>query len=95
MKVISFFNNKGGVGKTTLTANISSFFASEMGKRVLIIDCDPQCNITQYILGDGKTIDLYWPEDKPAKTSKSKTIMEVIQPIVDGDASVNKSIRPI
>ncbi len=46
MKILSFFNNKGGVGKTTLTGNIASYFALEMGKRVLIVDCDPQCNIT-------------------------------------------------
>ncbi|KQY36457.1 ParA family protein [Rhizobium sp. Root483D2] len=95
MKVISFFNNKGGVGKTTLTGNIAAYFAAEMGKRVLIIDCDPQCNITQYILGDDKTIDLYWPTGKTKDDTKIKTIMDVIQPMVDGDASINRNVRPI
>jgi cellulose biosynthesis protein BcsQ len=95
MKVLSFFNNKGGVGKTTLTGNIAAFFSASMGKRVLIVDCDPQCNITQYILGDDKTIDLYWPARDDKSETKIKTIMDVVQPIVDGDASINKNVRPI
>ena len=95
MRTISFFNNKGGVGKTTLTGNIASYFALEMGKKVLIIDCDPQCNITQYILGDEKTINLYWPSDGDKDITKSKTILDIVQPIIDGDASINKKIRLI
>ena len=42
-KVISVSNQKGGVGKTTTTVNVSAFLAS-MGNRVLIIDIDPQGN---------------------------------------------------
>ncbi len=42
--IISFFNNKGGVGKSTLTANIASIFADEY--KVLIIDNDPQGNLS-------------------------------------------------
>lgn len=45
MKVISIINYKGGVGKTTLTANIAAGLANE-GKRVLAIDLDPQSNLT-------------------------------------------------
>lgn len=95
MKVLSFFNNKGGVGKTTLTGNIAAYFSTEMRKRVLIIDCDPQCNITQYILGDDKTIDLYWPSGRSKDDPKIKTIMDVVQPIVDGDASISKNVKPL
>jgi cellulose biosynthesis protein BcsQ len=95
VKVLSFFNNKGGVGKTTLTGNIASYFALELKKKVLIVDCDPQCNITQYILGDEKTIELYWPKDATKGTIKTKTIMDVVQPIVDGDASINSTVKPI
>jgi cellulose biosynthesis protein BcsQ len=43
MKVISVFNNKGGVGKTTLTYHLGSALA-ESGHKVLMIDADPQCN---------------------------------------------------
>jgi cellulose biosynthesis protein BcsQ len=95
MKVLSFFNNKGGVGKTTLTGNIAAYFSSEMKKRVLIVDCDPQCNITQYILGDDKTIELYWPTGPSKEDIRIRTIMDVVQPIVDGDATINRGIRPL
>lgn len=49
MKVISVFNNKGGVGKTTLTYHLAHAL-SESGKKVLMIDADPQCNLTIYSL---------------------------------------------
>lgn len=92
MKVISFFNNKGGVGKTTLTGNICAYLALQMGKRILVIDADPQCNVTQFILGDEKTIDMYWPEGGSTKRNIS-TILDVVQPILDGDASVNQNVK--
>lgn len=95
MKIISFFNNKGGVGKTTLTGNIAAYFSSEMKKRVLVVDCDPQCNITQYILGDEKTIDLYWPKSHDKDETRIKTIMDIVQPIIDGDATINRHVKPI
>ena len=41
-KVIGFINLKGGVGKTTSTVAISEFLAEEFGKRVLVVDLDPQ-----------------------------------------------------
>ncbi len=50
MHVISLINMKGGVGKTTLTVNISHCLSSYFGYRVLTIDLDPQFNATQCIL---------------------------------------------
>ncbi|UCI20183.1 AAA family ATPase [Mesorhizobium sp. B2-1-8] len=93
MKVISFFNNKGGVGKTTLTGNICAYLAIEMKKRILVVDADPQCNVTQFILGDEKTINMYWPESEPKYNLRTNTILDVVQPILDGDASVNPSVK--
>lgn len=90
MKALTFFNNKGGVGKTTLTANIAAYFSLEFKKRILVIDCDPQCNITQLILGDEKTIDLYWSE---GSRSKSETIKDCVEPILDGDSTINPPNR--
>ncbi|QRY67278.1 AAA family ATPase [Ensifer sp. PDNC004] len=95
MKSVCFFNNKGGVGKTTLTGNIAAYFAIEQKKRVLVIDCDPQCNITQFILGDVKTIDLYWPEKGSREETKTKTILDIVDPILSGDADINSRIRPL
>jgi chromosome partitioning protein len=45
-KIVSFINLKGGVGKTTLTVNIASVLAKINGKKVLVIDLDPQTNAT-------------------------------------------------
>ncbi|MGF1277781.1 ParA family protein [Acetobacter pasteurianus] len=51
MKAVAFFNNKGGVGKTTLLCNVAAYFA-ESGLRVCVVDCDPQCNASQYLFHD-------------------------------------------
>lgn len=52
MKSVVFFNNKGGVGKTTLLCNMAAIFSEIYDKKVCIVDCDPQCNATQYLLSD-------------------------------------------
>jgi cellulose biosynthesis protein BcsQ len=49
-KRISLFNHKGGVSKTTTTFNLGWMLAKK-GKRVLLVDCDPQCNLTGMFLG--------------------------------------------
>jgi cellulose biosynthesis protein BcsQ len=56
--IISVFNNKGGVGKTTLTFHLAHALA-EMGKRVLLVDLDPQCNLSIYAL-PVDTIQAIW-----------------------------------
>lgn len=61
MKIISLFNNKGGVGKSTLAFHLSNILA-EMGHKTLIIDLDPQCNVT--ICGmDEETLHKIWTEE--------------------------------
>lgn len=58
MKLISIFNNKGGVGKTTLTYHLANALA-ELGHKTLVVDLDPQCNLT--ILGmDEEIIHKIW-----------------------------------
>jgi len=49
-KRIALFNHKGGVSKTTTTFNLGWMLAT-MGKRVVIVDADPQCNLTGMVLG--------------------------------------------
>lgn len=55
---LSFFNNKGGVGKTTFIFHIAHRIA-ELGKKVLMVDCDSQCNLTSYTLSES-AIDQAW-----------------------------------
>lgn len=50
MKVISFINMKGGVGKSTVAINVAHCLSERNEKRVLIIDIDPQFNATQCVL---------------------------------------------
>lgn len=77
MKSIAFFNNKGGVGKTTLLCNVAAFLAIEMKKKVLVVDADPQCNATQLMLGEEDVFELY-------DNSKSFTIYSIIHPLSIG-----------
>lgn len=86
MSTVSVFNNKGGVGKTTFVCNFASYLAKKKNKRVLIIDADPQCNATTYILDPQKIIEIYY---------KNKgTINDVTLPIRKGKGYFT-SIYPI
>lgn len=89
---ISIFNNKGGVGKTTLTCNIAAYFATNFRKRVLVVDCDPQCNATQLIMGEEFATDFYWNRTSELGTT---TIRDILQPIEDGDSAIFTDVQPI
>jgi cellulose biosynthesis protein BcsQ len=75
---ITIFNHKGGVGKTTLTVNIAAALA-EMGKSVLLVDSDPQCNLTSYLLSDDVVDDLLDHSD----SANGQTIWSAVKPVVD------------
>ena len=49
-RIISLFNHKGGVSKTTTAFNLGWMLARK-NKNVLLVDCDPQCNLTGMVLG--------------------------------------------
>lgn len=63
MKLLSVFNNKGGVGKTTLTFHLAHAL-SELGHKVLLLDADPQCNLTIYSIPVEKIHNIWEEEDE-------------------------------
>jgi len=63
MKKIAVFNHKGGVSKTTTTFNLGWKLA-RMGYRVLLVDADSQCNLTQYSIGIAAFEAYYESENK-------------------------------
>ena len=64
MKKVVFFNHKGGVSKTTSAFNIGWMIA-EMGHKVLLVDADPQCNLSALFLGN--KFDEYYEDEKTSK----------------------------
>lgn len=59
MKVITFFNNKGGVGKTTTVSNLAAYLSKNHNKRILLVDLDPQANSTQLIIPNKQWVNYY------------------------------------
>jgi cellulose biosynthesis protein BcsQ len=90
VKTIAMFNNKGGVGKTTLTCNLASYIAINFNLRVMVVDCDPQCNTTQLILGLDRAAALY--ADQSADKPTTSTIKDVLRPVEVGDSSINTNL---
>jgi chromosome partitioning protein len=75
--VVGFFNNKGGVGKTSLVYHLSWMY-SDLGLRVVAADLDPQANLTAAFL-DEERLEELWP-----KGTHPQTIYGCIQPLLEG-----------
>jgi cellulose biosynthesis protein BcsQ len=90
VKSVVFFNNKGGVGKTTLVCNVASFLNMHKSKRILLIDADPQCNATQAILSEDVCEKIYL-HNKPL----SQTLFDYLTPIEAGEPSISHPIIPM
>lgn len=94
---LCFFNNKGGVGKTTLACNVASYLARTAGLRVLLVDADPQCNATQLILGSERAGDVYSSGTFQAQHGSVavNTLRDVLAPIGAGEATLDNNIHPV
>lgn len=79
--VFAFFNNKGGVGKTTLVYNLAWMF-QDLGHRVIAVDLDPQANLTAAFLEDDRLEELWPDNDHP------ETIFGAIQPLLKGTGDI-------
>lgn len=101
MKIISLFNNKGGVGKSTLAFHLG-YALSEMGKKVLFLDLDPQCNLTICCMHEEQLHNIWEEEDiyiDDFETSysankdiieKTRSIHFLLKPAEDGISEFDK-----
>lgn len=76
-KIVALYNNKGGVSKTTTTFNLAVYL-SQQGKRILLVDCDPQCNMTEMFFAISEDIN------DPDKELPGTSIYEAMLPRFKG-----------
>ncbi len=89
MKTIAFFNNKGGVGKTSLVYHLAWMFADN-GIKTMAVDLDPQANLTTMYLKEERLESLWYDTDHP------DTVYGVIRPILRGIGDIaDPHIEPI
>ncbi len=83
MTSIAFFNNKGGVGKTTLVYHLAWMYA-ELGYSVVAADLDPQANLTSVFLNEHRLEEL-WPDGE-----HTCSILGVVAPILRGVGDIRE-----
>jgi chromosome partitioning protein len=82
MITIALFNNKGGVGKTTLVYHLAHMLA-ELGHRCLVADLDPQANLSSMFLSDDELLQIY-----DAGPNQRPTVLEAIKPLDRGTGDI-------
>jgi cellulose biosynthesis protein BcsQ len=80
--VLAFFNNKGGVGKTMLAYHVA-WMLNELGKSVVVLDLDPQANLTASFLDDER-VERLWAE--PAR----RTVYGALAPLFEGEGGIGE-----
>lgn len=82
MKTIAFFNNKGGVGKTSLVYHLAWMYA-DLGLSVVAADLDPQANLSSMFFDDDRV------EEILVEGATRPTVFGAIQPLLDGTGDVS------
>lgn len=87
MKIITLYNHKGGVSKTTTTYNLARFLHNDREK-VLVVDADPQCNMTEMLLCDViERLDEEAEQTGIVTELPGTSLLEVLEPRFNGDES--------
>lgn len=81
MRTIAFFNNKGGVGKTSLVYHLAWMYA-DLGLKVIAADLDPQANLTSMFLDEDR-LEHLWSGD-----GRRETIYGAIEPLLEGTGDI-------
>jgi cellulose biosynthesis protein BcsQ len=81
--IIAFFNDVGGVGRTSLVYHISWMLA-DLGQRVVAADLDPQCGLSVAFLPEDRLEEL-WPEG-----TRSQTLMAALYPVQQGRGDIGE-----
>jgi len=82
-RTIAFFNNVGGVGKTTLVYHLAWKYADQ-GTRVIVVDLDPQANLTSSFLDESRLEPLWNGDDD------FRTIHQCLRPIIRGIGDIDE-----
>jgi cellulose biosynthesis protein BcsQ len=96
MKIVSVFNNKGGVGKTTLSFHLAHALG-ELGHKVLLMDLDPQCNLTIFALEMEHIHDIWAYEDpfiEDYDAARTATAPEAYQRALQELRSIHFLLKP-
>lgn len=93
MKIISLFNNKGGVGKSTLGFHLGCALG-ELGKKVLLVDLDPQCNMTISGLYEENLHDIWKEEDSYIDDYDRATQEYGLEKITNSPRSIHFLLKP-
>lgn len=84
-KIISFYNHKGGVAKTTTIFNLAHLLA-ESGRKTLVVDADPQCNITEILLSPIiEQLDNELEKTGIENQLPGTTLLQLLKPRIDGE----------
>lgn len=91
MKSLVLFHNKSGVGKTTLTFNLAHMLARR-GHRTVVLDCDPQCNLSSLLLREEEQLVELWQQATRAgqPTPSPSTVSGCVEPVRRGTGGVLK-----
>lgn len=93
MKIISLFNNKGGVGKSTLGFHLGCALG-ELGKKVLLVDLDPQCNMTISGMFEDDLHKIWQEEDDFIDDFGAAVEQYALDKIIDKPRSIHFLLKP-